>query len=715
MKWFLHALFAVLVLTGCNDRPVAPATGSYGPPTGRESAAVARARPDSSSESSWTNGALSVLQTELSPATLWHSTSSNLSFFANMPQTGIGGPSYVCMSTELGPKIFQHGAKIDPQKMRESWFVVWFAGAANWTNWDSPWFLTLQHRPQQITFDTNGLHFAFSREAGYAALMPMYGYYKPLAAEQGNHPFTKLKEKKKRILTWEWNKALPADPLSRARYWASALREFPASCEDSFSVDRAHDSVVLRQKFHFVSWDDDWKTKHLKLAPISPALALAYLDGFPAEFTKKPFDMQTFTAYGPYFGVEDVEQYDVALPLLRYVNETEVIDGNVTNTSLIVRAALKKLRETVRANLPVSDVHAAQAYAKALPYLEEPARGATIGALKKYFREDLLVTNRLRIDRDIPANSTLGFNALPAIWAYAHFTGDWELVRERWPLIKRLSSTTSIHWAGFGRDSVAELGDEAAPCLAFARLAYKAGDMDSYNYGCQMFVRELAHHWAKQRGAKYFQENQPWHSMEALDDEVYLTGITHDLAGWNFDGPQYPASARERHFERRWVRFNNEDVARVYRDYLSIDVRTEMDLLRSRWPVERRASGEAGWLPSLVQLRSLLLNESPQQLASNAVPEQFSGSPAGVIASCAAILRTSHPTRYERLIPGGEASSFIESEIAEGRSALDQSLVVSNWTPRLTWPSWKTPTGTPWHFGEVLSGTNGTARAEPKR
>src|SRR5436190_18076887 len=102
--------------------------------------------------------------------------------------------------------------------------------------------------------------------------MPLYGYYKPLQAAQGDSPFATLKEKKKRVLTWEWFKALPADPLARAMYWASALKEFPVHCEDTFSVDRAHDSVIIRQKFRFISWDDDWNTRHVKLARVSPVL-----------------------------------------------------------------------------------------------------------------------------------------------------------------------------------------------------------------------------------------------------------------------------------------------------------------------------------------------------------------------------------------------------------------------------------------------------------
>ena len=65
------------------------------------------------------------------------------------------------------------------------------------------------------------------------------------------------------------------DPLTRIRYWASATREFPIYCEDSFSVDRARDSVTIRSRFHWRSINDDWKTRHIKLAPLSPPLAHA--------------------------------------------------------------------------------------------------------------------------------------------------------------------------------------------------------------------------------------------------------------------------------------------------------------------------------------------------------------------------------------------------------------------------------------------------------
>lgn len=313
----------VLLNCGCDQkREEAPATGAYGALTNEPSKLMAHAQPDPLAGQPWRTGELAVVQTELSPATLYHSTAKTLSFFAHLTETGIGGPTFIAMSTEFGPKIYQREHKIDPALMRESWFVVWFAGATNWTNWDSPWFLTLQHRPAKISFDTNGLHFTFTNEAGYAALMPMYGCYKPAQLATQPLPFYQIKDKKKRVLTWEWYKALPADPLARARYWASALREFPLTCDESFSVDRAHDSVTFRQTFHWLSWEDDWKTKHLKLAPVSPVLALAYREGVPMTFSKNPFDMEIFTSFGPFYGVEGVDSYDVTLPVLRYVNET---------------------------------------------------------------------------------------------------------------------------------------------------------------------------------------------------------------------------------------------------------------------------------------------------------------------------------------------------------------------------------------------------------
>src|SRR6185369_17291939 len=74
---------------------------------------------------------------------------------------------------------------------------------------------------------------------------------------------------------------------------------------------------------------------------------------------------------------------------------------------------------------------------------------------------------------------------------------------------------------------------------------------------------------------------------------------------------------------------------------------------------------------SEVQLRSL------SKPATAATPEQFSGSPSGTVASCIAVLRASHPTRYQRLIPAGEPTPFVaglEREVGEPNPYLVQAL-----------------------------------------
>ena len=454
MTRFFITLAAAVLFSGCGPKPEAPTAGQYGSLTNfpRTLSAVAKAP---SSAQPWTNGALAVVESALSPATLFHANTKSLAFFVPDAATGLGAPSFICFSTQQGPKIFKPGEKIDSARMRESWFVVWWAGANGWTNWDAPFFLTLQHRPSVIEFTTNGLQLQFTNAAGYAALLPLYGYDKSLPETMRSHPFVQSRDKKKRVFTWEWHLALPADPLARARFWASALREFPIACDESYSVDRAHDSVTLRSSFRWLSWTDDWNTKPVKLAPVSPVLALAYQEKFPAEFSAQPFDMEIATPFGPFYGVQDADAYDVTLPVLRYVHEMADLGGSNT--------------------------------VQALSY---------------------------------------------DVWQQAHTSGDWEKARAHWPTLQaEFLNRTSSSWPAFAHEHRLPLS-QAMDALGIARLAYRLGDAETYALACARFARALTQLTAQQRGAKYFREHQPWHSMEPLADSTALSHLTTD--GWQF-------------------------------------------------------------------------------------------------------------------------------------------------------------------------------------
>ncbi len=762
--WLWPVCLAGLLATGCDrDAHDRDGSGAYGPlvpgtnlmihptPTQPARPPLPPALP--------TNATLSVLQTELFPATLWHSAEPRLLLFGNLPASGLGGPSFVAYNSPTGIASMASGSTIEGKQIRENWLLASFAGATNWTNWDSPWAVFLQHRPEQVRLAADGLHLRFKGPAGHVALMPLYGSYKP--PQKGQEFLSRHGLKDKPLLTWEWSLAVAREPLTRLRYWAGATRKFPVYCEDTVRVDLQRDTVTLGQRFEYLDVPDDWGTRPIRIAPVSPTLGLALTKGqrFPVTFSAPPFDFELPTPYGPFLGVPNADAYEITFPVLQYVNETEAPALPLpADAPPVVLAALERLQATAREKFPSPDrylhdhggmgnfcwaVQGDQWYAKALPYYDPVTRSNAVASLRKYLREDALVPERF-VEREFPRGSGRTYlilegpgigswgvlgdagkfsaNLLQTVWAYAHFTGDQALVRERWPLIHRLFTTAAqTRWVGFGRDEIAELGDEAPPALAFARLAYLAGDRESYELGCGIFARELVHHYVKQRGAGWFREQQPWHSLEAMDEDVRLTNLWGDLAGWQIDGPTYPARTGERQFENRWVRFQDLDVARFYRDHLAADIRLEMKALEDRWDPRRRYTDDSHNMPSLVRLHSFLLNASPTDLARLATPDRFEGPPSGIIASCLAVLRAAREPRYERLIPRGPGSAPILGlvrEVPGPNPHLVQAIVPANtngpaW-PRLAGWGWRTPTGERWHFGEIRAGEAGATPPAPR-
>lgn len=572
------AIFVLVLWVGCsrsNDK-TSEVLGPplYGNAESKPAPVAERLRPTGAPTSDeWRNAPFYVLQTELSPATLIFSTNKYMSLFTGLDQYGLGAPSHLAFATRNGPRAYTNGTRVVADDMDESWLLLWFVGAKGWTNWDTPWAVFLQHKPASMKLDAEGLHLSFRGGAEHIVMMPLYGYYKPPP---------KGVPSSKKITTWKWAEVLTKDVLMRIRYWASAAREFPIYCEDSFSIDRSKDVVTIGQRFQWISTRDDWNTKAIKVAPLPPPLALAVnAKQFPAEFSAPVMDLDYFTPYGPYKGIEAVDQYDVSLRVLKYVNETAL--------------------------------------------LAAPSDKITP-------RED----------------------RLEELWAHAHFSNDWDFIRQRWDAIRKgFSPRAQIRWVGFGRDGVVEFADQAPPCVAIARMAYRIGDLDMYNYACCIFARELVLHYVKQGGAEYFRKHQPWHTMESMEGAVYLTKLLGENAGWHIDGPKYPADADTREFNRLWIGSTNADLARFRDDYVFTQPGTR--------------------------------------------------------------IRTA---RYQRLIPPAPPTPFtvgIQRDVAGPNPDLLAKVEwQSNHWPRLSWgKSWKTPSGDRWNFGHIVSGT-GKPPAEPE-
>jgi hypothetical protein len=308
----------LLVLASCGDSPPkTPGQGTYGQITNVAAKYVARKRPPETLAFN-PAAALTWVRTELSPATLFRTTNNYAAFFTELERYGLGAPSHAAFSTRNGPRAFRNGERLEPSSMEENWVLVWFAGARGWTNGDSPCVVYLQHKPTQMVLETNGLHFYFPGPAGDIVLLPLYGSHRPPA--EGQHfPLTFAGKK---VQTWQWAKVLTREPLMRIRYWASALREFPLYCDETFSVDRSTDSVTTRQKFDYHAINDDWGTKHLKLNPVSPTLGPVLKDPqFPVKFSRNVLDLEMPTPFGLYMAAEGETPLEATFFVLQHINE----------------------------------------------------------------------------------------------------------------------------------------------------------------------------------------------------------------------------------------------------------------------------------------------------------------------------------------------------------------------------------------------------------
>ncbi len=727
----------MLVLVGCGKpaalpegrtppNPSAPARyGEFRPAAGNAAVPDADATPAVSVPTNRSTPPFYLLESELSPAILVHSQSRYLGLFTGLSKHGLGAPSHVGWSTAGGPRAFKSGESIDVMRMEENWVLVWFAGAAGWTNWDTPWAVFLQHRPASMKLDAEGLHFTFSNRVDDVVLMPLYGCDKaPLKgfdfrAQHGLAP------RKVPVKTWEWAAALPRDPLVRVRYWAGVTRRLPMNCDESFSVNRAGDSVAFRWQFDWHAIEDDWGTKPLRLAPLSPTLALAVREpGFPARFNEPPFDLGMFTPFGPIYGVPDVDAIEATFHLLQYVHETEVFSGRGgTNRDSTVVAARQSLPELVReflalpANAPTNDP----------PWFAAIWAVRAAAQLEGDGRSNLLASVRARLERHFAEERAGGMRApgfVSALWTYAHFSDDWELVRRHWTALRAGADFgADASWAGLGPESVESAGELASPAIALARLAYQAGDFRAYRHACARAARELAHLWARQRGSAMFRDNQPLFSMEAMEGPVFLTDLDLSRPGWRMDGPKYPAGAMRRRSAGRWDGFESCDVVRFFQDYLRSDVRRDLDQFGTAVDGASIQEGD-GRAADASYLRSLLLDERPTvrlDLRSLASTNSFRAMERKLAAACS-FLRLAEPVRYERLI-GSNLPDPFQPALGSARSSRaglgmavqlrmgspSTATSTPSW-PELGWSDWRTPVGTPWTFGQVKGARYGAPR-----
>ena len=715
----------------------------------------------------WQRQRFGVLTTELSPAVLVLCRTKGVRFFAELSRWGLGAPRFVGVPTKGGVRVVRRGSAV-PAAMSEAWLLCWFNGAEGWSQWDAPILLVLQHKPVSIALGDDGLSLRFPKEAGLVAVMPLYGTFKvPLSRETDFLARHGLPSRG--IHTDAWARGLPAAVQQRCRTFARMLRMVPVHCREEFAIEGA--DVAIRMRFAWLPIADDWGTAPRKFAPLPPTLAIVHATTPhpPLTLSAQATDAKLFTPYGPLYGVLDADGYTIRMPVMKYVAFAEEPQRPDTARHPAAAVALSKLQSRLARKFRTSDwqqiwdhggagnycwqVMGDRWYAKAIPYLEPAVQTRVKTALAAYLDQFILQEKHYKPFRGMlmlrgPGIGQWGgyddagkfsSNLLETVWNIAHYADAWDVVKARWPMIKRLFVTPlEADWKSFGRYAIAEMGDEAAPPLALARLAYRVGDHETFAFASYIFARELVHHCAKQTGASYFRAHQPWVSMEPMPEEVYLTNMWGDLAGWRIDGPSYPRKTGERQFSNRWVRFSCEEVAWFYRDVLADQVRAELELLTERARRNPKATYKLGRdtahiAASLVRLRALLLRETPAQLARLAPPETWGARAGDLAAMCVPCLRNASPIKRERLIPAVKTPFVLGLARARARTNHPTMVLVCDvpdpkkapdWArghPLVRWWGWPPPkpvrsfpAGRWWSFGLIVPSDYAPTKAESR-
>jgi len=658
------------------------------------------AAPAVTPEAACDNRDVCSYQSPLSPGVLIRMKSHWIRFFGGLARYGAGAPSCVWIRSNGTTKAIPRGHSAAGSEMQASWIVASFQGSTGWERFDVPWFVSLEKRPKSISLTADGLVLEFEPEdTGHIFSMPLFGYEK--LPQKDNDFAAKYGLRRNGVEPWTWTSGLPLPVIERCNWWAQVAKAFPLSLQESFSVDPAKDEITFRQDVRWLQINDAWSTPPLRFHTISPSLALAWkFPGFPIRFSAPIHDPGYFTAFGPVAGGLNADRLDITLHVLQYLHELEwpVIppqpEGNQLTALNLINAGLKeKFHEPWRFNYDhgsrenlcwnvVSDAW----YSRAIPFAADSAGRTARSALGVYMRNDVLQRHAPYHGKFLLPGPGVGSwgergdagkimtDALQAIWAYGQFAGGWDLLRQRWPLIQRFFNTPDeSDWVSFGRYGIAEIGDEAAPASAYARMAWALGDVDEYLLGCYIFSREMVHLYVKQRAAAYFYQHQPYNQYSPMPPQIYLTDLWGSTRGWQVDGPVWGhLSSGEHQSANRWVRFHDPDIARFFREVTPNEVRNELDWYAeagtaSRPPVYRLKAYQDWFtrdnphnMPSLGRLQSFLINTPAPTEPLLRIAQHPNGWGASDIAVGYALLRKSVPLKLIRLIPKAlPASPFV--------------------------------------------------------
>ncbi len=245
--------------------------------------------------------------TSLSPAWELTSDSRRIGLFEHLGRWGLGAPQ--AMAWEENGRI-GIGRRVEGRAMSANWLLVWFHGAENWEEFDSPWLIVLENRPELVELAGDGVTLHYPGKAGNLRGMPLFGVE---LLDNGR--------------TAGWKERIPDDVVALCRYWSGALLDAPRAVSRAFAVDFASDRVLIHDRFQYAPLEDAWKTPPRRFAPVPPVYPLAAGSGNLKLAVNAPArDVRFATLHGPLMVIEGSDEARYSIDgLLRLVREARQV------------------------------------------------------------------------------------------------------------------------------------------------------------------------------------------------------------------------------------------------------------------------------------------------------------------------------------------------------------------------------------------------------
>lgn len=482
------------------------------------------------------NTPISLIYSILVPGFLINSESTEFSFGCS----NAGIPSLLYVSSK-GLQWTSTNKPLNGGDMVEGWLVAVWPEQPN-----MPVMFTLKHRPTKIIIGPI-LVFEFPERIGRIAIGTPSGFR-------------------------EWNgKAGSLDEQARSlaeksRVLSEILRAYPKSCHMKFKdTDK---NVLVRETFEHIIWNNDWNEQSRAIAPISPLLNFASDMKYPVELPKQLIDIDIPTKVGPYRHVNgSTVEYRLPLPptagrmYLRPAGMDELADyiaAQITQKTVVPKLetltniapwilwtsralGLTLMNDSQRKDFLDSWKVVFEAALKPYPwYLRtEPWSGT------KYIYSFAWLSRTNLTFGDI--NSGNGA-ILYAANIYARSSGDWDLIKNNWPLLKAVQQYYQVHhdWCYMQPPCHESAGDSAYDmdligylgAVGFLRMAETLGKDDDIAIGRLLVARFSVSLCMRWLGAmwvapdKSSPEALPFSSPGLTDSKGFVNGqVAHYLIG----------------------------------------------------------------------------------------------------------------------------------------------------------------------------------------